>query len=145
MTKINKKAWIASVAVGTLLSGTPMSISAAPTHNKNVIGYLTQWEASKGVEAGYSTQGEATHLNVNLDIYSIINFSFFGVANNGSLHSADFRNPALYLAGEEQQPAPLLNTQQHSGWDLPILWGELEYLNYFLHLTKSLMRQIWQK
>ncbi|WP_305812116.1 glycosyl hydrolase family 18 protein [Photobacterium leiognathi] len=131
MTKINKKAWIASVAVGALLSGTPMSISAAPTHNKNVIGYLTQWEASKGVEAGYSTQGEATHLNVNLDIYSIINFSFFGVANDGSLHSADFRNPALYLAGEEQQPAPLLNTQQHSGWDLPILWGELEYLNYF--------------
>ncbi|PSV21167.1 chitinase [Photobacterium leiognathi subsp. mandapamensis] len=131
MKQINKKAWIANVAAGVLFSSVSMSISAAPTHDKNVIGYLTQWEASKGVEAGYSTQGEATHLNVNLDIYSIINFSFFGVANNGSLHSADFRNPTLYVEGAEQEPASLLNTQQNSGWDLPILWGELEYLNYF--------------
>lgn len=53
------------------------------------------------------------------------------MANNGSLHSADFRNPTLYLEGTEQEPASLLNTQQNSGWDLPILWGELEYLNYF--------------
>jgi len=60
----------------TKIAGVVASIMMA----ENVIGYITQWEAWKGTNAGFSVKGEATHLNVDMDIYSILNFSFFGVA-----------------------------------------------------------------
>ncbi len=69
---------VAACVAGAL--GMSASVYAAPTHDKAVIGYLTQWEAWKGTDAGFSVKGEATHLNVDMDIYSILNFSFFGVA-----------------------------------------------------------------
>ncbi|MCG3865187.1 MULTISPECIES: glycosyl hydrolase family 18 protein [unclassified Photobacterium] len=124
-----KKSWIENISISLILLSFSINTYALSMHNKNVIGYLPQWEAAKGVEAGYSIKGEATQLNINLEIYTIINFSFFGVAKDGSLHSGDFRNSELYLESTVQEPAPLFNTS--NSWDLPILWGELEYLNYF--------------
>lgn len=128
MKKGTKKTLIASSIAALLLSAASTTIQAAPTHGKNVIGYLTQWEAWKDSSAGFSVKGEATHLNVNMDIYSILNFSFFGVAKDGSLHSGDYRNKQIYQDGSVQEPAPLLHTDVYSSWDLHILWGELEYL-----------------
>ena len=106
-------------------------LQAAPAHDKAVIGYLTQWEAWKGQDAGFSVKGEATHLNVNMDIYSILNFSFFGVAKDGSLHSGDLRNKSIYQEGSVQEPGSLLHPDVYSSWDFHILWGELEYLHEY--------------
>lgn len=104
---------------------------SAPVHDKAVIGYLTQWEAWKGVESGFSVKGEATHLNVDMDIYSIINYSFFGVAKDGSLHSGDLRNKDIYKPDSVQEPGALIHPDVYSSWDLHILWGELEYLHEY--------------
>lgn len=117
---------IAASVAGTLLMST--ALHAAPTHDKNVIGYLTQWEAWKGPQHGFTVAGEATHLNVDMDIYSILNYSFFGVAKDGSLHSGDLRNKQIYQPDAVQEPGSLLYTDVYSSWDLHILWGELEYL-----------------
>ncbi|MFA0414425.1 glycosyl hydrolase family 18 protein [Vibrio renipiscarius] len=126
MKKNIKLSAIATSIVGTLLLSAPLH--AAPSHNKNVIGYLTQWEAWKGPQHGFSVAGEATHLNVDMDIYSILNYSFFGVAKDGSLHSGDLRNKQIYQPDAVQEPGSLLYTDVYSSWDLHILWGELEYL-----------------
>ncbi|MCY9804804.1 glycosyl hydrolase family 18 protein [Vibrio scophthalmi] len=117
---------IAASIAGTLLMST--ALHAAPKHDKNVIGYLTQWEAWKGPQHGFTVAGEATHLNVDMDIYSILNYSFFGVAKDGSLHSGDLRNKQIYQPDAVQEPGSLLYTDVYSSWDLHILWGELEYL-----------------
>lgn len=126
MKKQIKLTAVAASLASALLMGT--SVHAAPTHDKNVIGYLTTWEAWKGPEAGFSVKGEATHLNIDLDIYNIVNYSFFGVAKDGSLHSGDLRNKDIYKPGSVQEPGSLLYTDVYSSWDLHILWGELEYL-----------------
>lgn len=107
------------------------SLQAAPTHDKAVIGYLTQWEAWKGPEAGFTVKGEATHLNLDMDIYSILNFSFFGVAKDGSLHSGDLRSKDIYQQGSVQEPGSLLHPDVYSSWDFHILWGELEYIHQY--------------
>ncbi|MGL4826506.1 MAG: glycosyl hydrolase family 18 protein [Vibrionaceae bacterium] len=114
--------------IAALLS---FSVTAAPAHDKQVIGYLTQWEAWKGPEAGFGVKGEATHLNVDMNLYSILNFSFFGVAKDGSLHSGDYRNKNIYKPTEVQEPGNLLHPDVYSSWDLHILWGELEYVHSF--------------
>ncbi|KXF83096.1 glycosyl hydrolase family 18 protein [Enterovibrio coralii] len=111
--------------------GMSASLQAAPSHDKAVIGYLTQWEAWKGTDAGFSVKGEATHLNVDMDIYSILNFSFFGVAKDGSLHSGDLRNKSIYQPNAVQEPGPLLHPDVYSSWDFHILWGELEYIHEY--------------
>ena len=129
MKKIYKLGVVA-LSVATALSMS-LSLQAAPKHDKAVIGYLTQWEAWKGKDAGFTVAGEATHLNVNMDIYNILNFSFFGVAKDGSLHSGDLRNKNIYQEGVEQEPASLLYSDVYSSWDLHILWGELDYLHEF--------------
>ncbi|PSU35760.1 glycosyl hydrolase family 18 protein [Photobacterium lutimaris] len=122
---------LACAMAAMLMAGTASSVQAAPTHDKNVIGYITQWEAWKGTNAGFSVKGEATHLNVNMDIYSILNFSFFGVAKDGSLHSGDLRNKKIYQPNAVQEPGPLLHPDVYSSWDFHILWGELEYIHQF--------------
>lgn len=122
---------IAGAMAAMLMAGATANAFAAPTHDKNVIGYITQWEAWKGADAGFSVKGEATHLNVNMDIYSILNFSFFGVAKDGSLHSGDLRNKNIYQPGSVQEPGPLLHPDVYSSWDFHILWGELEYVHQF--------------
>lgn len=52
-------------------------------HSKQVIGYITQWDAWKDV-AGIVPKGGYNHLNVDYSQYTILNFSFFGVAKDGS-------------------------------------------------------------
>lgn len=131
MEKGFNKTNIAAIIAGFLLASTASQVQAAPTHDKNVIGYLTQWEAWKGINAGFSVKGEATHLNVDMDIYSILNFSFFGVAKDGTLHSGDLRNKQIYKPGSVQEPGSLLHPDVYSSWDFHILWGELEYIHQF--------------
>ncbi len=114
---------VAGAVAAMLITGIASTAQAAPTHDKNVIGYLTQWEAWKGPNEGFSVKGEATHLNVNMDIYSILNFSFFGVAKDGSLHSGDLRNKNIYQPTAVQEPGPLLHPDVYSSWDFHILWG----------------------
>lgn len=94
-------------------------------HGKRVIGYVTQWDAWKSTEAGLPTQGFLNHLNLDYSQYTHLNFSFFGVANDGSLHSGDYRNPSIYQSGAVQQPAALLNSDLYSSWDYHLLWGNL--------------------
>lgn len=98
-------------------------------HNKQVIGYITQWDAWKEV-ANIVPKGGFNHLNVDYSQYTILNFSFFGVAKDGSLHSGDYRNKNIYQVGAVQEPAPLLNEDIYSSWDLYLLYGELETLYY---------------
>jgi chitinase len=98
-------------------------------HTKQVIGYITQWDAWKDV-ANLVPKGGYNHLNVDYSQYTILNFSFFGVAKDGSLHSGDFRNKNIYQVGAVQDPAPLLNEDIYSSWDLYLIYGELETLYY---------------
>jgi len=98
-------------------------------HNKQVIGYITQWDAWKEV-ANLVPKGGYNQLNVDYSQYTILNFSFFGVAQDGSLHSGDYRNQNIYQVGAVQAPAPLVNTDIYSSWDMYLLYGELETLYY---------------
>jgi chitinase len=98
-------------------------------HSKQVIGYITQWDAWKEV-ANLVPKGGYNHLNVDYSQYTMLNFSFFGVAKDGSLHSGDFRNKNIYQVGAVQDPAPLLNEDIYSSWDLYLIYGELETLYY---------------
>ncbi len=100
------------------------------SHSKQVIGYITQWDAWKTTTAGVPAPGAYTHLNIDYSKYTILNFSFFGVAVDGSLHSGDKRNKNIYQAGVNQEPADLFYTDPYSSWDLHILFGELELANY---------------
>ncbi|SEW42856.1 chitinase [Chitinophaga sp. YR573] len=105
------------------------SSKSALAHNKQVIGYITQYDAWKDIQdivpkAGY------THVNVDFSQYTILNFSFFGVARDGSLHSGDFRNKQIYDPGQVQEPAPMLYEDPYSSFDLWILYGELDTVWY---------------
>ncbi|MFD0893054.1 cellulose binding domain-containing protein [Luteolibacter ambystomatis] len=125
-----------TLLLGGLLPFLPLCAHAAggadsqPTrntasHGKRVIGYITQWDAWKGTSAGLPKQGFLNHLNIDYSQYTHLNFSFFGVAQDGSLHSGDFRNPNIYQAGQVQAPAALLNGDVYSSWDYYLVWGEL--------------------
>jgi chitinase len=100
-------------------------------HNKQVIGYITQWDAWKDV-AGIVPKGGYNHLNVDYSQYTILNFSFFGVAKDGSLHSGDFRNKNIYQVGAVQEPAALVNEDIYSSWDMFLLYGELDAPIYYI-------------
>src|ERR1043165_8198819 len=67
-------------------------------HTKQVIGYITQWDAWKEV-ANIVPKGGYNHLNVDYSQYTILNFSFFGVAKAGSLHSGE---PSLATPKKEK-------------------------------------------
>ncbi|MGQ1947040.1 glycosyl hydrolase family 18 protein [Geofilum sp. OHC36d9] len=99
-------------------------------HNKQVIGYVTQWDAWKAVSAGLPSAGALTQLNIDYSKYTVLNYSFFGVANDGSLHSGDLRNKSIYMAGEIQEPGDIFYTDVYSSWDLYILFGELDIIQY---------------
>ncbi|UOQ71068.1 hypothetical protein [Hymenobacter cellulosilyticus] len=98
-------------------------------HNKQIIGYLTQWGPWKDIP-GLIPKGSLNQLNVDYSQYTILNFSFFGVAVDGSIHSGDYRNPNIAQPGSVQQPAPLVNSDTYSSWDLYLLQGELELVQY---------------
>jgi chitinase len=99
-------------------------------HQKQVIGYITNWDAWKAAAAGVPAQGALTHLNIDYAKYTILNFSFFGVAKDGSLHSGDLRNKNIYQPGAVQEPGPILHPDLYSSWDWYILFGELELIQY---------------
>ncbi len=100
------------------------------SHNKQVIGYITQWDAWKSTNAGLPSAGALTHLNIDYSKYTMLNFAFFGVASDGSLHSGDLRNKSIYQPGSVQQPGDIFFTDIYSSWDLHILFGELDPVQY---------------
>lgn len=104
--------------------------SNTSNHTKQIIGYITQWDAWKAANAGLPAQGALTHLNIDYSKYTILNFSFFGVAKDGSLHSGDFRNKNIYQSGAVQEPADIFYTDIYSSWDLYILFGEIDPIQY---------------
>ncbi len=106
-------------------------------HNKQVIGYITNWDAWKAASAGLPAQGALTHLNIDYSKYTILNFSFFGVAVDGSMHSGDHRNKQIYQQGSVQQPAALLFGDHYSSWDFDLLFGEVERFTWINDQTKA--------
>ncbi|MCP4179367.1 MAG: tandem-95 repeat protein [bacterium] len=99
-----------------------------PNNGKNVIGYFTQWEGWFGVNEGYTEEGVVNQLNVDYTKYTMLNYSFFGVAKDGSLHSGDWRNPLIYKPGTVQEPNELLRSGQYDSWDYWYLFGELDFV-----------------
>ncbi len=104
--------------------------SRTSDHNKEVIGYITNWDAWKNSRAGVPGAGALTQLNIDYSKYTILNYSFFGVAVDGSLHSGDLRNPNINQTGTVQQPGDIFFTDVYSSWEMPILFGEIEPLQY---------------
>jgi chitinase len=109
----------------------PSVPATTKNHSKQVIGYITQWDAWKEV-SGIVPKGGYNQLNVDYSQYTILNFSFFGVAKDGSLHSGDFRNKNIYQVGAVQEPGALLNEDIYSSWDLYLLKGELDVPLYYI-------------
>lgn len=109
----------------------PSVTATTKNHKKQVIGYITQWDAWKEV-SGIVPKGGYNQLNVDYSQYTILNFSFFGVAKDGSLHSGDFRNKNIYQVGAVQEPAALINEDIYSSWDLYLLKGELDAPLYYI-------------
>ncbi|MBC8083378.1 MAG: carbohydrate-binding protein, partial [Hymenobacter sp.] len=107
----------------------PTVLKKTTDHNKQIIGYITQWGPWKDIP-GLIPKGSLNHLNIDYSQYTILNFSFFGVAVDGSIHSGDYRNPNINQPGSEQAPAPLLNQDTYSSWDLYLLQGELDIVQY---------------
>ncbi|MGY3795536.1 Ig-like domain-containing protein [Aquimarina sp. 433] len=106
-------------------------------HSKQVIGYITNWDAWKAASAGVPSAGALTQLNIDYSKYTILNYSFFGVAVDGSLHSGDLRNKNIYQPGVVQEPADLLYGDPYSSWDFHILFGEIENVNYISPAVKE--------
>lgn len=109
----------------------PQVPATTKNHSKQVIGYITQWDAWKDV-AGIVPKGGYNQLNVDYSQYTILNFSFFGVAKDGSLHSGDFRNKNIYQVGAVQEPGALVNEDIYSSWDMFLLYGELDAPLYYI-------------
>ena len=86
-------------------------------HGKQIIAYFTQWDAWKAANANLPAAGVFNQLNVQYDQYTMLNWSFFGVANDGSLHSGDLRNQNIYQNGAVQQPGELFMSDIYSSWD----------------------------
>ncbi|TYP75828.1 glycosyl hydrolase family 18 protein [Aquimarina intermedia] len=99
-------------------------------HQKQVIGYITNWDAWKSTTAGVPSPGALTHLNIDYSKYTILNYSFFGVAKDGSLHSGDLRNKNIYQQGAVQEPGDIFYTDVYSSWDMHILFGEIDPVQY---------------
>ena len=105
----------------------------ANDHDKQIIGYITQYDPWKGTNNDLEAAGVLTHANVDLRKYTILNFSFFGVAVDGSMHSADYGVKKRWQNRDkeradwiEQNPAPLLHEDLYSSWDYFLLFGGLK-------------------
>ncbi|NJO89390.1 MAG: hypothetical protein HC831_10870 [Chloroflexia bacterium] len=62
---------------GATTTSTSVTVTVGTvTTNKQIIGYITQWDAWKTTTAGVPSQGAYTHLNVDMSKYTILNFSF---------------------------------------------------------------------
>ncbi|PWJ35006.1 glycosyl hydrolase family 18 protein [Sediminitomix flava] len=115
----------AQVVFGQANSGASHSTT---DHQKEIIGYFTQWDAWKDVNHGVPAKGAYNQLNIDYSQYTILNFSFFGVAKDGTLHSGDLRNKSIYQAGQVQEPGEILHPDVYSSWDYWLLYGELDLL-----------------
>ena len=118
---------LGAVTTASMIVTIQQSTSPVINKRKQVIGYFTQWDAWKGADYGFPAMGVCNQLNVDYSKYTMLNYSFFGVANDGSLHSGDFRNKLIYKDDEVQQPAPLLYNDIYSSWDYWLLFGELPH------------------
>ena len=107
----------------------PTVLKTTKDHSKQVIGYITEWGPWKDIP-GVIPKGSLNQLNIDYSQYTILNFSFFGVAVDGSIHSGDYRNPNINQPGVDQQPAPIVDSNIYSSWDLYLLQGELDILYY---------------
>ncbi len=106
-------------------------------HSKQIIGYITNWDAWKQSTAGVPAQGALTQLNIDYSKYTILNYSFFGVAGDGSLHSGDLRDKQIYQPGVVQAPGAILFSDIYSSWDFHILFGEIEAVQYINEAVKQ--------
>ncbi len=106
-------------------------------HQKEIIGYITNWDAWKSSAAGLPSAGALTHLNIDYSKYTILNYSFFGVAVDGSLHSGDLRNKNIHQDGQVQQPADIFFTSIYDSWDMLLLFGETEPVHYISEAIKT--------
>lgn len=104
-----------------------MSINArteSPSHGKEIIGYITNYDGWKSqASLVVPEQGCYCQLNVDFSKYTILNFAFFGLAKDGSLHSADGRNKNIFLQGQLQESSPLITTPYYNSYDTLILYG----------------------
>ncbi|NQZ07627.1 MAG: hypothetical protein HRT35_10740 [Algicola sp.] len=115
---------ISAVALACAMGNTAYANTTAD-HDKEIIGYITNWDPWKSTNAGFPAAGVANHLNVDMSKFTILNYSFFGVAVDGSLHSGDHRNKNIYKESEVQQPKELLMSDIYSSWDYHLVFGEL--------------------
>ncbi|WP_103070073.1 Ig-like domain-containing protein [Aquimarina sediminis] len=118
---------ISSIAFAQVNTGGSATTS---NHQKQVIGYITNWDAWKTNTAGVPSAGALTHLNIDYSKYTILNYSFFGVARDGSLHSGDHRDKKIHQAGVTQAPKDIFFTDIYSSWDMHILFGEIDPIQY---------------
>jgi chitinase len=109
-------------------TNTNTNTSTNTDHNKAIIDYITNWDPWKDAKAGMVSKGVENHLNVDMSKFTVLNYSFFGVAHDGSLHSGDHRNKNIYKEGENQQPAELLMSDVFSSWDYHLVFAELNQL-----------------
>lgn len=121
----NIKKIVAAVALACSM-GNMAHANTTSEHNKQVIGYITNWDPWKDSKAGFAAKGVANHLNVDMSKFTILNYSFFGVAVDGSLHSGDHRNKNIYKENEVQQPKEILMSDIYSSWDYHLVFGELK-------------------
>jgi chitinase len=92
-------------------------------HSKQIIGYVPNWDAWKDTNL-HVPKASLNHYNIDYSQYTILNFSFFGVAVDGSLHSGDLRNKQIYASGQVQQPAALLHPDEFSSHDQTFILGQ---------------------
>ncbi|MCP4179083.1 MAG: tandem-95 repeat protein, partial [bacterium] len=110
----------AAIAIATVIIKQIEDPDPEPT-NKQIIGYINQWDGWKGNERGLPKQGALNQTNIDWTKYTMVNFAFFGVAKDGSLHSGDYRNKNIYKVGETQEPAELIYNDKYSSFDLYFL------------------------
>jgi len=110
-----------------IAQSSPVKSPSTKHHTKQVIGYITTYDAWKNIE-NFVKKGTYTHLNLDFSQYSILNFAFFGLAKDGSLHSADFLNREIYRPETSQEPRPLIYDDIWSSWDPTFLLGSSNLL-----------------
>lgn len=118
-----------ALATGNLYAQADTGGTTTRAHKKQVIGYITEWDAFKAQAAGLPAQGSLNQLNIDYSKYTMLNFSFFGVAEDGSLHSGDQRVKELWRPGRKQVPAALIDYRaQWDSFDTHLLFGEQELI-----------------
>ena len=102
--------------------------SIGPDGKKQIIGYFPTWDVWKGTDAGLPAAKVCNQLNIDYSKYTMLNYSFFGVAKDGSLHSADLANKKIWEEGQVQEPGELICGKVYDSYDYWLLYGELDLL-----------------